>query len=203
LNSGGVLQIKLDGSTVIDYTGDTTSSSEYVTKVHFRGIDAGGTETLWDDIVINDTSGSLNNSWPGQVRLQPIRPVAAGDSTQFTRAGIDLGTNHAQLRDKGAIDAMLQSDTVDELDLYEMDVPDLPAGALIQNVIVMATARIESGSGSLALVAKNGGNTDQGSDQVLTAGWQGLVEVFPTNPTDDQAWAEADLDGLQLGIKAR
>ena len=202
LNTGGVLQVKLDGNLVIDYSGDTTNNAEYVTEFVLRGTDQ-GKETYYDDIVLNDASGSYNNSWPGQVHLLPIQAAGEGDTTQFTRAGVDLGENFAQVRPLTPIQSYVQSDTADEIDLYTVDVPDLPSGATIKNVIASALGRIVTGSGSMALLCKQGGNTTTGSDKALSAGWTMDQEVFAVNPADDAAWEEADLSGLQLGIKSR
>jgi hypothetical protein len=172
--------------------------------IQFYGESTGEVGRLLDDIVINDTNGSVNNSWPGQVRLLPIQPCAAGDVTELTRKGIDLGANYAQVREPGHGGfAVVETDTVNKRDLYAVDLPDLPAGATIKNVIVKATANVQNGSGGLALLLKAGTTESEGSNQALVSDFKTFGQVWDINPDTGVAWTEADLADLQIGIKAK
>jgi len=207
LNTGGVCQVKLDGFLICDFSGDTTDNNQYLSGIVFQAKDIhsnGYVSVLLDDIVVNDTAGSANNSWPGQVRLLPIHPAAAGDSSQWSRTGVNLGNNIGQTRHSArGIFAVLQTDTAENTDLYIADVPDLPADATITNVIVAAVARKPSGAGGIALLCKGGSTTQEGANQALAAGYKLYSEAFPVNPADSAAWEESDLTGMQIGIRAK
>ena len=202
LNSDGNITVKMDGSEIINYDGDTTDSSEYIDEMKFRSQNSAvGYPVFFDDIVINDTAGSVNNSWPGQVRLLPIHGKANGDTNEWSRVQVDLGANFAQARaDRSADFAELEIDSAEKTELYDMEVPDLPAGATITNIIASIAAKVETGSSNIAMLCNPGVATDEGTSQALVAGYKRYDEVWDINPDTEVAWVEADLSGLQLGI---
>lgn len=200
-DSSGRFHLKIDGVTAIDYTGDTKNGTGNFTKIHGTG---GGSweEYYWDDFVLNDTSGSSNNSWPGSIKLVPVRPNAAGDNTGLTPSS---GSSNYQ-----CVDEVPHSDTdyvydtvVDEYDLYNCGTIALPIGAVITNVIVQAVAKMDSGTGNIALMVKSGSTTDTGSDQSLGISSTLYEETYDVNPDDSAAWEQSDIDSIQIGVKTR
>jgi hypothetical protein len=200
LNSGGRFVVKLDGPTVIDYTGDTTGGQEAVSGIKL--VSPNSANYLWfDDFCLNDNAGSYNNSYPGLARLQPIRMHAAGDVTQLTKTGVDLGSNVAQARSP-MVDSGLEGD-VDEYDLYATEVPDLPAGAVINGVHLLMGGKSVSGTGTIAGVIKANATEATGSTQSLLTSNTVRCQTWDVDPSDSGAWAEGDLSGLQLGVKVK
>lgn len=205
LNSNGRVVVKVDGSTVADYTGDTTNEEEFINAWEIKGIEnvAGGKPiTTFDDIVCNDTTGATNNSWPGMVRLLPIRPHTDGNYGQWSRAALDLGSQAAQVRNGAWGVTMLQTSDADKLSTFATEVPDLPAGATITNVIVTARARVESGAGVLAPMLRSNGTDSISADQTLLSTWRNHQYAWAVNPADSAAWDEADLATLEIGVSS-
>jgi hypothetical protein len=205
LNSGGTFTLKLDGATVIDFSGDTTSSQETISGINFFSGTENNYTGAFDDIVINDTSGSVNNSWPGIVRLLPLRPRAAGVDADWSRAGLDLGANFLQASRVGKFGTLplLQASTTGLRDSYRVDMPDLPDGAAIKNVIAVARATAGSGSGNLKLgVIGNLGTENQSASQALTAAYKAFTHVVALNPDDSAAWEEADINNIEVSIES-
>jgi hypothetical protein len=196
----GRFVIKIDGATVIDFTGDTTGGQEAISGIRFNS--PNNTNYLWfDDFCLNNDSGSYNNSFPGLARLQPIRMHAAGDVTQLTRTGVDLSSNVAQVRSP-MVDSGLEGD-VDEYDLYATEVPDLPAGATINGVHLLMSGKSVSGAGTIAGVIKANATENTGSTKTLLTSDTVLCQTWDVDPSDAGVWAEGDLSGLQLGVKVK
>lgn len=200
-NTGGRVVVKVDGTTVIDFTGDTTDSNEYCNGVGILNLGS-NQNTYFDDFVINDNNGTSNNSWPGMVRLQPIRPMGVGANTGLSRGGVDLGANHRQVNDLADAQSFLQG-ALNTYDLYSVDVPDLPLGATINNIIVQLSGKTNLGTGVVAPMIRGATTQAQGTDAPLTAAGLAVNQAFPTNPDDNLAWEEADLANLQIGVKIR
>jgi hypothetical protein len=202
-NSGGVVTVKVDGVEVATYTGDTTNDQQYTRGMFIRcpynNVDYYG---WWDNIAVNNSSGSDNNTWIGRMFLQPLYPRAAGDETGLSRGGTDLGANFAQVAyaDEGL--SFLQGDE-DDYDLYEIDNVDLPTGATINNIIVEVTGKSTGGTGEIAVMIKADAVEDQGDDVTLTADTTTRQQVWAENPDTETSWAEADLATLQIGAKIR
>lgn len=205
LNSNGRFVVKVDGAAAcIDYTGDTTDNKEYINAWGIQGVEGntGRTPTLFDDIVVNDTSGSDNNTYPGLVRLLPIRPESAGSNADWSRAGVDLGADEAQARNGGFEFAMLQTADADDKVTLSTEIPDLPVGATITNVIVSARARVQSGAGVIAPMINSNGTESISADQNLASGWRYYSYVWHHNPEDNADWAEADIDTIDIGVSS-
>jgi len=154
-NTGGVVTVKIDGVQVATYSGDTTNDQQYTRGMFVRNpFSSESYWCWWDNIAVNNSSGTSNNSWIGKMYLQPLYPRAAGDNTDLTRGGVDLGANFAQVSyaDEGL--SFLQGDE-DDYDLYEIDNVDLPAGATINNIIVETTGKSTSGTGEVAAMIKS------------------------------------------------
>lgn len=200
-DSTGVLQVKVDGSLALDLSSqDTSTGTANATSITLGGgLSVGG---YWDDIVINDTTTSYNNSWPDMVKLLPVRPTP-GEAAQFTRDGWDYGHNAQQVMMPN--DGLsVFSNTNNQYDLHKFGALDLPVGATIKNVINNLIARKGTGAFNLAPMIKEGSTETEGSALTVGADWSLVQQAYPTCPSTGVAWVEADLqDTLQLGYKCK
>jgi len=204
-DSSGDFEVKVDGATVldIDYSGDTKpSTNTVITNVMLSGYQSGSTyRTAYDDLVVNDTSGSYNNSWTGNVKLYPIRPNAAGDSTQWTP---NTGNNYAAVDEVPSThNEYVYSTTVDNKDLYNFGTVTLPTGSTVKNLVVITNAYLDSGSGSIALGVKSSSSEDFGSDQALGTSLKPFEYAVPLDPATSAAWGQSGIDSVQAGMKCR
>jgi len=205
LNSNGRAVVKVDGSTVIDFTGDTTNEEEFINAFSFggnSGDNAGYGGMLLDDIVVNSADGAVNNTYPGMVRLLPIRPDSTGTNSDWTRAGVDLGSDEAQLRNGTWEFAMMQTPDADDLQDAVPEIPDLPAGATITNIVLSVRAKVEAGAGVIAPLVIANGTSDISADQTLVSAWRYYQYAWDVNPDDSAAWDEADLSLLKIGVSS-
>jgi hypothetical protein len=100
------------------------------------------------------------------------------------------------------VDSGLEGD-VDEYDLYATEVPDLPAGAVINGVHLLMGGKSVSGTGTIAGVIKANATEATGSTQSLLTSNTVRCQTWDVDPSDSGAWAEGDLSGLQLGVKVK
>lgn len=201
-NSSGVFEIKVNGTLAASITGDTIVDGGV--QPAYVNFNSGFNSAYLDDLVINDTSGSVNNSWPGRVKLYPLRPNAAGDVTQLDRGGVDSGANWSQVDEAPASDTdYVYSDQVDEYDLYNFDTFTLPAGHEITNIIVVNDAYLIEGTGKLAGKIKSDGVEAQGEDHILSNTAHAYSDAFPVNPATGAQWDQTDVDNIQAGPMTR
>ena len=197
--STGIVTVKIDGVQSFS-TSSLNTGAGVLGDVVFGGANT-AQYVYFDDIVINSVDGASNNSWPGQVRLFPLRVNRAGDVSNMTRKGVDLGYNHAQVREVGSGIAFLESGTVGNYDLVGVDAPDLPAGATINQIIVQTHARTGAGGRSIINKIKSGATENEAASRTLGYAWKAYQDVWLTNPGDSAAWGEADLPSLQIGAE--
>ena len=202
-NASGRVQILMDGVSIIDFTGDTLNGSDdQMDFVQLRGQQS--IDIYFDDFVVNNDLGGVNDGLPGIISLEPVFPDSAGDSTELARGGTDSGANWNQVDEQPSATADYVFDTVvDEFDLYNLADFTLPAGAAIANVIVQGRMQIDSGSGSGRIMLKAGTTESEGPTETLSPGWALFEITRDVNPDDSAAWAEADIDALQIGMKVK
>jgi hypothetical protein len=70
---------------------------------------------------------------------------------------------------------------------------------------VKAVARVVDGSGSMgvALGIKTGGTVNVGSTETCSGYWQAKERLMTLNPVTGVEWTPAELEALQLNIRAK
>jgi len=80
-SSDGIFEMKIGGKPVYSATGLNMGTNQMNRLYLTRNNDY---NHFWfDDLAINDTSGSYNNSWCGDGHVLALKPNAAGDVTQL------------------------------------------------------------------------------------------------------------------------
>lgn len=116
------VEMQVDGSSIA--SDSTRSISATNTPFHFfvGGNINGEAQTtgdwFFDDVAINDNSGSFQNSWPGAGSIIHLRPNAAGDNTDWTPVS---GSNYTNVDDITASGDFVYSNTSGQIDDYEID----------------------------------------------------------------------------------
>jgi len=197
-DTSGRFQIKVDGITVLDFTGDTRNAGTGVITQFCMGYDSliGSAATAYiDDVVLDDAN------WIGDTAVLGLSPDGAGATTQWDPS---TGSNYA------CVDEVPQSDTDyvstnvnDEIDTYTL--ANLPTVQSVKAVQVMARARKEGVSTpqNIALVARIGGTDYPSSDHALSTAFIGHTNLWQNNPNTAAAWTESEVNSLQAGVKSR
>ncbi len=178
-----------------------------------------------DDIIINDTSGSAQNSWPSLVsRIVHAHPNAAGDSNTFEKQGGGAGssTNYQDADEITPDDATtyLVRDTGasnQAKDLYNIESSStVGIGASDTIVCVAVGARVGSTSATNAAgrnlnygIKAGGTEAWSGSIDASINGWTTNADPVPRNykyvayvdPSDAAAWTATKIDSLQIGVR--
>lgn len=206
-STGGTFAVKIDGVSAISVTGIRTcqvSAALDVVGLQFhRGASTGdgASYIAYDDLRVNDTSGSVNNTWTGDESILALIPSAAGDSSQFSRGGADSGSNWGQVDERppnGTTDYVYDP-TVGHLDLYNTTTQTV---GTVSAVEVIANAFNPDGSGgTINLVTKTAAGQSDGSAVILTGAQRFFRRLLETDPADSGAWTQAKIDALQIGPK--
>lgn len=203
--SGGRIIVKINGTTEIDYTGNTGTTN--VGRVGW-GLDTGANQN-WgiDDIALNDVNGGVDNSWCGDGHVIALLPNAAGDVTQQTRS---TGANSWALVDERPHNSdtdYVESSTVDQYDLYNLTASGL-SNVTINRVWVEARARdTVAAAAGLQVGLKTGGTEYWSSTLTLQTTYVASKALkggeYLTNPQSTNPWTTTDLDALQAGTKVK
>lgn len=220
-------EIRINGSTEVSggaHDGDNVESFIIGlcvgTSANNCGADAAGQGDLYfDDMALNDTSGSAQTSWPGAGSIVNMQPDAAGDNTGCsagTYADVDEVTPddvttycNLDLDTGGDIfDVNMESSSTAGIDSYDT-ITLVHTGyreAKASAASAALTPRVKSASGGTTSSGTSvaGSNTVYSTNGVVFTFFpRGYQLVSYTDPTTAAAWTPTgtnSLDNMQVGI---
>jgi hypothetical protein len=203
-DSGGTCEVRLNGVTVITYTGDTrnsTSGTAGVDRVAFGTVGstlaAGG---LWDDIYVLDTTGAAANNFLGDVRINQLLPTS-DSSVQFTRS---TGASNFSCVDEGKHNTdtdYVESSTVGHIDRYGF--ADLPASATSVHGVQAVTwaKKTDAGTRTLRNIIYSGSGSAAGTTIGLTTTYAAITSVASVDPDTGTAWTPTTANAATAGYE--
>jgi hypothetical protein len=201
-SSSGLFQAKLDGTQVLNYSGDTNATANnFFDTIQFVSSFSGVMTKSYDDLFVLDTSGSVNNDYLGQCSVAALYPDGAGASTQWTPSA---GSNF-QCVDDGASGqdgdtTYVAAATAGHKDLYTFG--NLGASDTPLAVEVMAVTRKDDGTARTFAATLRSDATDVDSATYTQTTSYDYVELYrDTDPDGGVAWTKAAVDALQAGVK--
>lgn len=203
-DSGGRAVVRVgqpaSGSPVndVDFTGDTRNGGTGV----FSRLRITGNSVSRTDFYVNDTSGSVNNSWWGDMAVACLRPDGAGNSTQFTPSAGSNWQNVDDTAQNGDTD-FNSSGTAGDKDLYTMS--DLPSGAsaVLAVRVEMAARKDDAGARAGRTVIRTGATDYEGSDIALPDTYAFHGTTYDVSPNTGSAWTVANVNALEAGAKVQ
>lgn len=225
-NGSQILEARLapdDGSTPTIFA---TSSALTIPGAAFA-LSVGGNLDLeaqttgdwfFDDIAVNDNTGSFQTSYPGQGKIIQLRPSATGDTnTLSTQTGGTAGgaNNFTRVDEVTPDDATTfnGSNILNEEDMYNLDNSGIGSGDMVNVVSVGARFRNNTASATTRMnlqLEKTSGGTRTTSANIIpnTTSWNtndaASPRVYPITTYQDpdgSAWTQTTLDSMQIGMK--
>lgn len=175
---------------------------------------------FFDDIAVNNSTGSSQNGYPGIGHVIHLRPSAAGDAANFSRGGADSGANWSQANEVTPNDSTnnLTDNVANETDDYNID--DTPShlnSASVINVVHVGvrfntTDSTSTDPGIVLRIKDDTGGTVQESAEIVcsTTTWNTHAVANPRIPSltlydlpgaSTTAWTKAKLDTAQIGVR--
>jgi len=201
-NSSGSVIIRVNENIVLSLSGIDTqdSANAYFNMFRLGGIYSG--YSYLDDMYMCDLTGSKNNDFLGDVRVDTLRPNAAGTYTDFTPSA---GANYQNVDETCGPDndtTYNEGANVGDQDSYQM--PDLPApaGTTIYGVKTQATVRkTDAGVMKCKVLTRAGTTDDLGAELTLSDTYLTPFEIYEDNPDDSAAWEDADVNSMEPGVE--
>jgi len=205
-DTSGVCTVKIDGVQEINFSGDTCNGGAADIRTMRIGRNSGSAVgcayAYYDDLVINDTSGSYNTGWPGRGGIELLSPNGAGNSTDLTASA---GSNYECVDEQPPDDdtTYVYGSTQDDHDGYTLT--NTTQTGTVKAIKWFARAKTTA-AGSDAIkrhLRINGTDYNGASDLNLTTDYAYYKEILEENPDDSAAFETADLDAMEAGVVVR
>lgn len=196
-NTAGSIEIRVNGVTVLSYSGDTTSTANaYANRLD---ITATSSNFMLDDLYVCDGTGTANNDFLGDMRVDTLLPTADGTYSAFTPS---TGTSHYAAVDDMPLDTAdyVSGTTVGSRDSYVMsDLAMLPGSDIAGVAVFGVFAKDDNGIKNATTMLRSGGTNYDGVTFPLSATAKCLGKIYEKNPNGDVAWTESAVNGLEAG----
>jgi hypothetical protein len=198
-DAGGTCEVRVNGQTVINFTGDTKNggTSTSIDRIRFAN---DWVTVLVDDLYICDNAGGApNNTFLGDIRIHTLTPDAAGSLTQMTPSS---GANYTTVDELPYNATDYVRGGLGQTDLYSTS--NLPAGVntifgVQANAIIKKT---DAGSLSGRTVIKAGSTTANGTSTALGTSDSTISTIHALNPDTSSSWTTGDVNSLEIGVGA-
>lgn len=174
---------------------------------------------FFDDLAINDTTGSFQNSWPGEGKIIHLRPDSAGDSNTFaTQTGGTAGAanNYTRVDEVTPNDAtdFNGSNTLNQEDMFNVSDSGINSYDIVNVVSVGGRFRNSTADATTAVrfqIEKAAAGTISQSSSIVpnSTTWRTnipgtTVKTYPITTYQDpdaSDWTQSTLDSMQIGYK--
>lgn len=192
-NTNGKIQLKINGNTDIDYTGDTqpgaTSAIDYL---RLTIVTVSADLSRVDDITIRD------DDWAGDIRY--ISQVPDGDDTAnwTPSTGMD---NYALVDEIAPSDSdYVESSTDTQQDLYTFD--DYTQNNSIAHVVQWVRGKTDTNGGEIVMQCKSGATTSEESTSGLGTSFEYHSRILETDPDTATDWTVTGFNAALFGQEA-
>lgn len=201
-DSTGAYEVRVNGANVLSGTGADTRNggTGVITNVAVRWVRS---NAVIDDLYICDGSGSTNNDFLGDQRVDCYFPNGNGNSSQLLGSDGNSTDNYLLVDDSspnGDTD-YVQSATSGQKDTYAisnmMHTPATIAGVQV----CMSSKKDDAGTRSICSVVRSGGSDTDGTTQALSTTYNYYLQIIEQDPNTSTAWTVSGFNAAEFGQK--
>lgn len=211
----GYVEVKVDGTTVLTYSGDTKNAG---TATTFSSVGI-GTQALfavsalphWDNFYVLDTvdatasQGAPNNDFLGVgTRVRTALPAGAGSATDLIPSAVSgSSVNNWQNAAERPPNAVVynSSGTTGHRDTYAMGDPSTGTDTIVAAQSVALMYRDSSGAVSMKSAMKSGATVAYGATRALGTTAVSYQDIIAKDPNTSALWTASALDSVELGAE--
>jgi hypothetical protein len=193
----GSFEVRLNGVNVLSATGIDTKNGGTGIIDNIQLFDS--TAAKFDDFYICDLSGSSNNDFLGDCRIDTILPTSDGT---YTSGVPSAGTAHYACVDENPPNTSdyISMDVVGNRDSYGFaDIPLLSSSAIYGVQINPYWLKDDAGTRTAATFARSGTTNGDGAAVGLGTSAVYNPQIFPNNPATGSAWTQSAINAAEFG----
>lgn len=210
LGGNQTLTLRLDGVQIWTRTANWGVGWPRIARVQVARY-GNGTTDAWgfDDVTLQDDSGTYNNSWAGLTHLAYMAPDQDGTYRNLLRGGATQTTPHYPNVDElSPVDTdylyALAGGSVPHVgyETFYHGTPPIPGNAIIDNVVTGFRAKTFIGGlePTMEHAICTGGSIVTGGSIALDMTWRHHQHTFPRNRYTGAPWTQAEVKGDEYGI---
>lgn len=201
--SNGTLNVRLNGVLAITLSAQNTTQGGGQLLTAFVGAVPGEdclVTTDVDDLYIADTSGTINNTFLGDVRVDALKPQASGALNEWTVEGaasaweaVSDGDEATAIR--AATAGLSQTFGVEAL-------PAMTTPAIHGVQVTLLARKTDAGNGRVRGIVASGAQTEVSDDILLQEQLAWHTALFERDPNGNVPWTEGAFNAAEFGVES-
>lgn len=208
--SGAIAQLRVNETLIIDWTGSLVGPSAEDTFTKFRiynNVISGGVSNTryYDNIAINDTTGTINSGWVGDGYIVGLYPSGNGTTSQLVNADNTSVDNFKFINRRRTTNTMnfVAASAPNDKDTYALPSPPEEFNGV--NAIAVAASAVRHGNAitqARMLLQPPAQLEVQSANIALPVGGEDYIRAeFNNNPNTGEPYTLAELDAMEAGIQ--
>jgi hypothetical protein len=206
-DAAGAYDLRINGASITSGSSVDTknTANAYANRVALAtsSLSASNCDFYFDDVYVCDGTGSANNDFLGDCRVDCYFPSGNGNSSQMVGSDGNSVDNYA-LVDEAAMNSdtdYVESSTVSNKDTYAFaDITHSPT-SIYGVQINMFAKKGDAGLRSIQSVTRSGGSDTDGTAKPLGTDYTDEMEMRETDPNTSAAWTISGFNAAEFGAK--
>ncbi len=204
----GVFEVWFNGVQVLNLTAQNTAQDTGQTALSTVSIASnavgGGQPCLgmtFDDLVINDTTGTYNNGRQGDSRIETV--TATSDATPNNGTPSTAGSHYPMVDEAqwNTTNYITMTNTSGQEELFGMGALSGTPSAISALRVVLLAENTDAGTAALESVVVSSATELDGASTNLTSSWGRYSFLYEYDPHTSAAWTAAAVNAAQIGWK--
>lgn len=199
----GDVELRMDGKSVGTFSGDTKfmGTSNNIDTVRF-----GGTTSInasVDDVYVCDTTGSVNNDFLGDIKVETLYPNGNGNSSQLTGSDGNQTDNYLLVDEAGTPSTAdyVVGASAGLKDTYTFTDLATATGPIKGVQLTSYANKTDAGARDLINVTRSSGTEADSASMALQTTYVAHSSIQETNPNGGGAWTVTDVNNAEFGAK--
>lgn len=202
--STGVLSVRINGILAINLTAQNTTQGGGQLISAFIGAVPGQPCPVTidvDDFYIADTTGMINNTFLGDVRVDALQAQADGSQNQWTASQVGTAAWEA-VSDEDEVTA-ISAPSVGLRQSFDVEALPVMATPAIYGVqLTMLARKTDAGLGKVKGLVVSGAQSAVSPDIILQEQLAWHTAMFERNPNGNVQWTEAAFNAAEFGVES-
>jgi hypothetical protein len=201
--SNGTLNVRLNGVLAITLSAQNTTQGGGPLLTAFAGSVPGQPCPVTvdvDDLYLADTSGTINNTFLGDVRVDALQAQANGAQNQWTVEGAASAWEAVSDGDEATAIRAATAGLRQTFDVEALPVMTTPAIHGVQ--VTLLARKTDAGTGRVRALVTSGAQMAVSSDINLQEQLAWHTALFERNPNGNVPWTEGAFNAAEFGLES-